>query len=907
MDFKNVEKKYRPIPFWSWNEKLDIKETARQIDLMDKAGMGGFFMHARGGLQTGYMSDEWFDNVEVCTREAKKRGMQAWAYDENGWPSGSANGEVCKLGKEYCQKYLRMEKGEKHTDNTICNYNGYHFYYEVNEFYIDVLNPKAVAEFIKKAYVPYYERYGSDVTGFFTDEPQMHGFNMVWSFEFPEEYKRRYGEDLLPRLLELFIKTGDYKNTRVKFWKMATDLFSKSYAKQIYDYCSERGLKFTGHINGEESLFSQMGNVGSAMPHYEYFHIPGIDWLGRNIYRCLTPYCVGSAAAQTGKKQVLTESYALCGHNVSFGELKSIYEWQMMYGVNLLCQHLQGYSIRGIRKRDYPPAMYIQQPWWNVYKYYIYAISLESKLFCEGKTECNILLLLPMTTVWSLRNADNSEDNLIWELNDKLLDEIDELNRRHLIFHLGDETLIERHGRIEKGKFIIGCQSYDKVIRMPDTLLLSNTEKLLNAFKEQGGTIYESAEQIDANDITDNPNILYTKRVYDDCTMHFFLNITTKPQTLNTQQGSKRLDILTGTLSPFDGHCTLLPNESAAVFEYPDEKRVTEDKKILTNLTLDGEWNIKSCTPNALTLDRCDYYFDGELVDKDAYVLDIQTKACGLGRKVNIRCDWTVDIEYIPEKIYLGIETPDIFKITINGAVIDKTLVGTFIDNSIKTIDISKYLNKGTNTITTECDFEQSEDTYDKYAKCLGFEGVKNRFSYDMEIEPIYIVGDFAVIDKTAPEKIERNAERMKKGFAIGKMPEKINLIDIQRQGFRFFAGSITLTKTVDVSDTSKQIELEKKGINAVKVKVNNGKERLMLWEPLTLDISGDLKKGENEIEITLTNNLRNLMGPHHLEEGESYNVGPASFYRCNPIWKGWSPAVWNDDYCFVETGIKFK
>ena len=31
MDFKQVSKKYRPIPFWSWNEKLDPEETREQI------------------------------------------------------------------------------------------------------------------------------------------------------------------------------------------------------------------------------------------------------------------------------------------------------------------------------------------------------------------------------------------------------------------------------------------------------------------------------------------------------------------------------------------------------------------------------------------------------------------------------------------------------------------------------------------------------------------------------------------------------------------------------------------------------------------------------------------------------------------------------------------------------------
>ena len=119
MDFKNVPKKYRPIPFWSWNEKLNTDETKEQIHEMNKAGIGGFFMHARGGLQTEYMGDEWFSNVEASIEAANECGMKAWAYDENGWPSGFGNGLVNGLGVEYQQKYLRMEDEPDHKDTAI--------------------------------------------------------------------------------------------------------------------------------------------------------------------------------------------------------------------------------------------------------------------------------------------------------------------------------------------------------------------------------------------------------------------------------------------------------------------------------------------------------------------------------------------------------------------------------------------------------------------------------------------------------------------------------------------------------------------------------------------------------------------------------------------------------------------
>lgn len=95
----------RPVPFWSWNDKLEPDELRRQIGAMQDAGMGGFFMHARGGLETEYLSEDWFRAVEASVDEAKKRGMQAWCYDENGWPSGFAGGkllEIRKTGRTIC-------------------------------------------------------------------------------------------------------------------------------------------------------------------------------------------------------------------------------------------------------------------------------------------------------------------------------------------------------------------------------------------------------------------------------------------------------------------------------------------------------------------------------------------------------------------------------------------------------------------------------------------------------------------------------------------------------------------------------------------------------------------------------------------------------------------------------------
>ena len=123
---------------------------------MYEVGIGGFFMHARGGLQTEYMGEECFKNVTASVEEGKRLGMRPWAYDENGWPSGFGDGLVNGLGIEYQQKYLRIEPELKHTETAICQCGDSFLYYDVNPFYVDTLDKKVIAKFIEVAYKPYF-------------------------------------------------------------------------------------------------------------------------------------------------------------------------------------------------------------------------------------------------------------------------------------------------------------------------------------------------------------------------------------------------------------------------------------------------------------------------------------------------------------------------------------------------------------------------------------------------------------------------------------------------------------------------------------------------------------------------------------------------------------------------------
>ncbi len=98
---------YRGKPFWSWNGELEEEELLRQLDVFEKMGFGGFFMHSRTGLITEYMGDEWLGFINRCADEAEKRGMEAWLYDEDRWPSGTVGGLVT-ANPEYRLKFMRL-------------------------------------------------------------------------------------------------------------------------------------------------------------------------------------------------------------------------------------------------------------------------------------------------------------------------------------------------------------------------------------------------------------------------------------------------------------------------------------------------------------------------------------------------------------------------------------------------------------------------------------------------------------------------------------------------------------------------------------------------------------------------------------------------------------------------------
>lgn len=988
----NPSQEYRALPFWSWNDKLEENNCRWQIQQMKEAGMGGFFMHARGGLGTEYMKDEWMHIVKACAEEGKKNDMKAWLYDEEGWPSGFGGGYVTGLGDYYHMKWMECirikakdyvkpehllgiydEKMNRYADTEELDQKEYIYVVSCksNCYYIDILNHKVVEKFIECTHEKYRERFGEllggDIPGFFTDEPQFARLLIPWSYILEEEFVKRTGYSYYKLLPALFFDgiqgSGKF---RYDYWKVVNELYTESFCKQIYEWCEANNCRLTGHVMREDSLWMQMTGTAGVMPSYEYIHMPGIDWLRRKIISPITPKQVGSAAGQFGKKFVLSEMFAMTGWNISFEEMKWIAQWQYVNGVNIMCHHLLGYSIRGIRKRDYPPSLYYQQPWWKEYKSFNDYFARLGVLLTTGKVQAEVLLLHPVRSAWVLYDGSNN-DNLK-EYDTDFTDLSQHLADLHIDHHYGDEGIMKKYGRVENGKLQVGKCAYSAVILPSMVTIDRSTVNLLEEFMENGGNVFSMGRlpefcegeigaglenfikkltKADLSNIkeklgdslefeislTENgseiPEIHYQMRNCGDYKILYMVNLSrtrTSWGVLSIPGNHKILlyhpedHTYEEFMTAFDGKSTngtarFLPAEAYVfLIDYqPEGESVIKWKEPGRQvfITPGAVWDIEGMDNNSITLDYCAYAIDGGEWHPKIPVIEMMEKLLKRQCSCRLKMKFEFEIQMNPEnnkEFYLVAELAEEYMITVNGKQVQADPLQWWVDKSFRKIDIRQYIREGTNVIILERHFYQDPHVYEILFGENVLETEKNKLTLDTEIESIYLAGDFSVLSKSGYYYGERNAVYTDGPFVIGDKPLSLQHGDFVTQGLVFFAGKLRLSQRfylAEKEEVSYIFRLGKPYGVTARLYINGKFVRPVMWEPYDTDITGYLEKGMNKVEIELFGSNRNLLGPHHHVDGELYAVCPANFTsKPGPFEDDPRENVWTDTYCFVSFGV---
>ncbi len=937
---------YQSIPFWSWNDKLDPEALVEQIAWMKEKGIGGFFMHARGGLRTEYMSEEWMQCVDACVKAAEEQGMQAWAYDENGWPSGFAGGKLLDK-EENRDAHITYAIGEYDPSAWVTySLNGeklvritqwtkgecLNLYLHISPSTVDILNPKVVDQFLEETHEKYAKRYGEEfancLAGFFTDEPQFYRWGIPYTRTMPEIFKKQYGEDLLDSLGLLIVEKEGYRAFRYRYWLTMQKLMLDSFGKKIYNWCEEHGVEFTGHYVEEQNLTGQMSCCAGVMPFYKYMHMPGIDWLNRWVGNKLALKQIASVSQQYGKKQVMSEMYGCCGWDVTPGELKKIGDFQYVGGVNRTCQHLLPYSEHGQRKRDYPSHFSDINPWIPEYfKQYNDYFTRLGYLLTNSEEIVNIAMLHPMRSAYfDYKDIDAKPGNPLQKLEIAFYDQLDMLAAEQIPYHLLDETLLEEDGFVRGSKIGCGQCEYDYLLIPACYTMGRHTEKLLRQYVENGGKVlllgdkptFLEGEPFDYSYLTSNityeqlretlpyrleqpvEGVHSTLRQSDKGEFLFVQNYSGEEKTVSycLREGVtsfEQWDLTDMSSKVVSANITLKPAQSCILF-FSDRAQTEPVQKDILHLPLEAQ--VSKLTENYLPLDTVRYSKDGLTYSKELPCLGVLQQLLAERYEGDLYLKYIFDVKTKPAQLSVISEDVDISAVYVNGNRVEMNEPWSR-ETEFRRGDISQFIHEGKNEIIHKLHFYQSENVY--YA--LFGEGVTetllNCLSYDTEIEPMYLAGEFGVFAKEIKSG-QRQGILLGSEFSIGEMPRKVeNLIT---DGYPFFAGTIHLKRTVVLEKTDVVLEFMGR-FQAIKVWVN-GKLAGSLLYSNQIDISEFACVGENEIVLELIVSNRNLFGPHHTaadEEPES--VGPYTF-ELPGTWKDGRSTQYRHSYALVPVPI---
>ena len=918
----DIPAEYKPAPFWSWNDELEPEELTRQIRWMHDMGIGGFFMHARGGLKTSYMSEEWMKCIEACCEEAEKLGMNAWGYDENGWPSGFAGGKLLE-NPENRDRFIHYKKGTFDvnadisyliTEDEIIRVAQGEEKGEYLNLYIgrsvstvDILNPDVVKQFISLTHEKYKEYFGEEfpqkMKGFFTDEPQFYrGGGTPYSTMLEQYFKEQYKEDVFDKLGLLFVEKRGFRTFRYRYWLAMQTLMLDSFAKQIYDWCEDNGVEITGHYIAEDVLGPQLACCGGIMPFYEYMHIPGVDWLSTDTNLELGPRQVSSVARQMGKEHILTETFAGCGWNCSPEDFRRIAGFQYVNGVNMMCHHLMPYSEHGQRKRDYPAHFVPINPWIkdNFKEFNDYFTRL-GYLLATGEEPIKVAMLHPIRSTYLKYQQDMEAEGFnVSELEDNLRTSMRILSARGIPFHFLDETLLEKHGFVDGRQIGCGKCSYDYLV-FPYMLTMGRTtEKLLHDYVKNGGKIlllgeapqYLEGEAYNYDYLQNNcvieeimvehpfivenidNQLYYAYRLVEGKPLLFVQNASSKDtfvQTFQFADGSQsfvKFNPVTLESEVTSTTITIHENESMLLFPMAQQVSQTQELHEVEMTFQDAEVSFDN---NYLTIDEVYFSKDGENYSEPIYVNTLFQQLLRERYNGKLWIKYCFKIETMPNSLTLIAEKDNAVEGCVNGHLIDFTECWEE-DKTFSIADILPYVQLGDNCYEIVMNWHQSEDTYYALFGENVTETLKNCICYEGEIEAVYLRGDFGVYSHT---ELLNYGEEFVCGhdFYIGKAPKVVN--ELVTDGFPFFRGKLKLSQDIHLERADVMLHVMGKFL-AADVWVNGQHAGPLLFDR-RIDISPYARQGENRVEIEFTIGNHNLFGPLH-QSGKDWILGPWHF-----------------------------
>jgi hypothetical protein len=492
--------------FWSINGDLDQARLQRQLADFKAAGLHGVVFHPR--FYPGhppYMSPAYLAEVNACILHAKKLGLRFWLYDENGWPSGTGDGQV--LAKYPDSGAWRLDLTPQAAPGSLGSFTTaglnhlvpgaeaapmtWHLTpHQIN--YVDSLDPKVLGHFLELIHERYRTGLSAEafayVEAFFADEPESgiikDPFPVVagipWSPVMPARLLEKFGAGYAEKLPLLFTREPGYQDVRITYWELVSDVLIDGFFAPYLAWCRKNGKQFIGHVKGEEHPLFQLPMVGSLHRIFRHLSIPGIDSLERYPALDFYPRQAAAASRQFSNGRSMVECFGGAGWGASPEDVERYTLWLGRNGLTDFVFHLSQYRLDTPALTDWPPSEPLHLSWHEAFPAMLARVTRE--LTTNPPPVPSTLVVAPYRGLmaeyepWELFQtnqhvATTFPDTPASRMNTAFLATLEQLKAAGIPYDLTDERTLETDGRLESGRILLGQATYTHLIVDPAAIL----------------------------------------------------------------------------------------------------------------------------------------------------------------------------------------------------------------------------------------------------------------------------------------------------------------------------------------------------------------------------------------------------------------------------------------------------
>ncbi len=550
--FKDPPKTYTVRPFWFWNDKIEPAEVDRQIREMVAQHVYGAYVHNRTGLQTPYLSDEYWSIVKSAYASSKQHGFLFGFVDEYEWPGGEARdpwrpglgSRVIEQNPDFRMRSLWFTSKDSSAPGPLRIENVQHLQFAVaarltaedildpdsltlietppnatsvswnapaanwrlmayflepsqgrDGGLVDLLNKDVTSTWLKLVHDRYYELgpdlFGNTVDSIFTDHEGDYGRRIAWTPRLMDEFRQTKGYDLRKFLPVLSYEAGKpTPKIRCDFLDVISELYAENYMKQVADWCEKHKINIGGHV-WEENLVSEAFYVGDIQRVSRAWSWPGADSL-YDMGRSPRDLKATASVAHFRGTRYLVENQALQGDHTYQDIQKMRLGTNMLgvWGTSVFVPASLNYNPQRI---EYPPDWFYHQPYWRFFHHYADYARRIAFMNDGGRHYADIVLFQPTETAWALAQPNYApkpdwNSNLLPMVNLYYGNLMNRLSQELRDYDIAGSYYLDS-AKIRNRALHIGPESFRVLVLPPLTAVRRTTINKIEEFFNAGGTI----------------------------------------------------------------------------------------------------------------------------------------------------------------------------------------------------------------------------------------------------------------------------------------------------------------------------------------------------------------------------------------------------------------------------------